>query len=236
VLAYRHAFTLKEPVYCARDEGMRGPGWKEARGALLGVALSACGLAVAAPPTPPPTQFEVTPFVGYRVGGNFEVMDTGQHLDLSDHPSYSLALDARADELTQYELFYGRQATSLRGNGFTPVDLTVEYLQIGGTAEFDEDQRVKPYIAGGLGVARLSPDSAVGQETTNFSLSLALGLRVPFSRHFSLRLEGRGFITPINTSSAVFCSSGQSGALCTVTARGSVFFQFDFLAGAAFAF
>ncbi len=61
-------------------------------------------------------------------------------------------------------------------------------------------------------------------------------MRVPVSPHFSLRLEGRGFLTPVNTDSAFFCRSDQSGALCQVRVRGSSFFQFDLLAGAAYAF
>jgi hypothetical protein len=85
-------------------------------------------------------------------------------------------------------------------------------------------------------VTRLTPDSASGSAETRFSISLALGLRVPLSPHFSLRFEGRGFLTPVNTDSAFFCSSGEGGALCQLHATGSVFFQFDFLAGVTYTF
>ena len=61
-------------------------------------------------------------------------------------------------------------------------------------------------------------------------------MRVPIGPHFSLRLEGRGFLTVLNANSAIFCRSDQSGGLCLVRARGSSMFQFDFLAGAAYAF
>src|SRR6266404_4241801 len=181
-------------------------------------------------------RFEVSPFIGYRVGGSFKLIDTGRHVELDDHGSFALALDARSDELTQYELFYGRQSTVLRGDAFTPATIDVEYLHLGGTVALDEVQRVKPYLAGGLGITRVSPDPALGHEDTRFSVSLALGVRVPVSPHFSLRLEGRGFLTPVNTDSAFFCRSDQSGALCQVRVRGSSFFQFDLLAGAAYAF
>jgi opacity protein-like surface antigen len=124
----------------------------------------------------------------------------------------------------------------LRGDALAPVSIDVEYLHIGGTVALDEAQRVKPYLAGGLGITRFNPDPALGHEDTRFSVSLALGLRVPVSPHFSLRLEGRGLLTPVNTDSALFCRSDQSGALCQVRVRGSSFFQFDFLAGAAYAF
>ena len=61
-------------------------------------------------------------------------------------------------------------------------------------------------------------------------------MRVPISTHFSLRLEGRGFLTIMNADTAIFCRSDQTGALCLVRARGSSLFQLDLLAGAACAF
>lgn len=187
-------------------------------------------------PAPDTLRFEVTPFVGYRVGGNFRLVDTGQSVKVDDHVSLALAVDFRAADWTQYELFYGRQSTRLSADSLAPTPVKVEYLHIGGTVALDDTQYLKPYLAGGLGVTRLTPDSAAGSDDTRFSISLALGLHVPVSRHFSLRFEGRGFLTPINTDSAIFCHSDQSGSLCELHASGSVFFQFDFLAGATYAF
>jgi opacity protein-like surface antigen len=206
------------------------------RTVLLGATVLVSAPAAGEPPAREARQFEVSPFIGYRVGGSFRLIDTGQHLELDDHGSFALALDARADESTQYELFYGRQSTVLRGDARAPVSINVEYLHIGGTVALDEAQRVKPYLAGGLGITRFSPDPALGHEDTRLSVSLALGLRVPVSPHFSLRLEGRGLLTPVNTDSVLFCRSDQSGALCQVRVRGSSFFQFDLLAGAAYVF
>ena len=215
----------------------RTSGWRGAlRTVLLLGAAVASVAATAEPPARAAQQFEVSPFIGYRVGGSFKLTDAGQHVELDDHGSFALALDARAEESGQYELFYGRQPTVLRGDALAPVSMDVEYLHIGGAVALDEPQRVKPYLAGGLGITRFSPDPALGHEDTRLSLSLALGLRVPVSAHFSLRLEGRGLLTPVNTHSAFFCRSDRSAALCQVRVRGSSFFQFDFLAGAAYAF
>ena len=202
---------------------------------LLG-ALLAVPAVRADPPAAEPLQFEVTPFVGYRVGGKFELIDSGQSVNVQDHGSFALALNLRTSDFTQYELFYGRQASVMAAPGFPASSVKIEYLHIGGTVPLEETARVKPYLAGGLGVTRLTPDSAQGTDDTRFSLSLALGLRVPLSRHFSLRFEGRGFLTPFNTDTAIFCRSDQGGALCQVHASGSLFFQFDFLAGATYAF
>jgi opacity protein-like surface antigen len=181
-------------------------------------------------------QFEVAPYFGYRVGGGFKLNDTGQHIALADHDSFAVAVDWRADPERQYELFYSRESTTLRGAGFAPVGTVIEYLQLGGTVALDYMDAVKPYFGGGVGVARLTPDLAIGHEDTRFSLSLSLGLRASLSSHLALRLEARGFLTPVNTSTAVFCRSDQGDALCRVHVRGSSFIQGDFMAGLAFSF
>jgi hypothetical protein len=183
-----------------------------------------------------PLSFSISPFVGYRVGGGFRLSDTGQLISLSDHGTFALAVDARADESREYELFYSRQSTDLRGNGFVPISTVVEYLHIGGIVALADEGRIRPYFGGGIGVTRLSPGLAPGSDETRFSLSFALGLRAPLTQHFSLRLEARGYFTPINTDTAVFCRSDRGGAVCQIRARGSSFFQGDFLAGATYAF
>jgi opacity protein-like surface antigen len=221
--------------------GMRGPGARKVGSAavvclLLAALLWGHSPVRAEPPAPDTLQFAATPFVGYRVGGNFQLADTGQSVRVDDHGSAALALDLRTADLTQYELFYGRQSSTLSGTGFVPTSVKVEYLHIGGLVALDETERLKPYFGGGLGVTRLSPDSAQGSDETRFSISLALGLRVPLNQHFALRFEGRGFLTPVNTDTDFFCSSGQTGALCQLHAQGSVFFQFDFLAGVTYTF
>ena len=183
-----------------------------------------------------PLQFSVSPFVGYRLGGNFRLNDTGQPVSLNDHGSFAFAVDARAEEGSEYELFYSRQATELRSNGIPLAGTTVEYLHIGGTVTFLDDQRIKPYFGGGLGATRLSPGLAPGSDDTRFSASASLGIRLPLTQHFALRFETRGYFTPLSGNTAVFCRSDQGGALCQIRARGSSLFQGDFLAGATFAF
>jgi hypothetical protein len=199
---------------------------------LLGVSA----VAYAAPPGPDSLPYELTPFVGYRVAGEFERADTHQTVRVDDHSSMAIAFDVLADNLMQYELFFGRQSTHLNGAVPSPTGIKVEYLHLGGTVSIEGTRHLNPYFGGGLGITRLTPDPASGTDNTRFSLSLSLGVRVPVSRHVALRFEGRGFLTPVPTNSEFFCRSDQAGGLCVVQAHGSVFFQADFFAGAAFAF
>jgi len=111
-----------------------GEDWDSRRAAAVGHEVTAHRVArrrgageraaTAEPPARAAQQFEVSPFIGYRVGGSFKSIDAGQHVELDDHGSFALALDTRADESTQYELFYGRQSTVLRGDALAPSVLT----------------------------------------------------------------------------------------------------------------
>ncbi len=183
---------------------------------------------------------EIAPFAGYRMGGNFEVTDIDQDIDLDDASSYALALDFPIDSMSAYELFYGRQESNLADNSpFGPVDVDVEYLHIGGTLVVSEEPRLFiPYIVGGLGVTRFTPDESIAntEDDTRFSLHLGGGARLPFGDHFSLRFEARGFLTFVDTDSAVFCSSDEFGGVCRIRASSDTFFQYEVMAGAAFAF
>jgi opacity protein-like surface antigen len=191
--------------------------------------------------------FEVAGFGGWALGGEFKLQDggaiannevtsTGSRIGLLDHLSYGFAADLRASDSAAYELFYSREPTRLTVvNGATPVDVTVSYLQLGGTLMLDEGERaLRPYAIGGLGVTRLSPGED-GNTRTRFSGSLGLGVRWAATQHLALRLEGRGFVTLMNND-AVFCKSDDSGLICRVHSNSTTFIQGQLLAGVAFTF
>jgi opacity protein-like surface antigen len=187
--------------------------------------------------------FEAGAFGALAVGGHFRLQDvaavassTGSTVSLADHGAFAITADLQADEGSQYELFYSHEATDLRGSSaIPPMDVTVEYLHVGGTLLLDDEPRLKPYAVGGLGITRFTPGQE-GSTDTRFSLSLGLGLRWPVTRHFAVRLEGRGFMTLVNPDASVFCRSDQNGLLCRIHGSGRTFLQGEFLAGAAFAF
>jgi opacity protein-like surface antigen len=185
--------------------------------------------------------WEVTPFVGYRGGGNFDLegSPTASDVDLDDHGSFGLAVNLfpSGDKIESYELYYSRQKTSVaKSSPLAPFDLNVEYLHLGGTLNLDDELPVRPYIAGGLGVTRFNPQTGNGGADSRFSLSLGAGIRMPVTKRFSVRLEGRGFITFVNSDSAFLCTSGTQGGACAIRVKGDSFIQYELLAGAAFAF
>jgi opacity protein-like surface antigen len=216
--------------------------------AVAGTAVVAVARAADAPAfgahQEEPLLFEIAGFGSLAVGGQFKLQDggagntgTGDRVSLADHGAFALAADLRADEGTQYELFYSREATDLQGNNLSVprTDITVEYLHVGGTLLLNDEVKIKPYVVGGLGVTRFTPGEE-GSTDTRFSASLGLGLRWPITPHFSVRLEGRAFVTLVNDNTAFFCRSDESGLLCRIHGNGQTFVQGQFWAGAAFAF
>lgn len=181
--------------------------------------------------------FEITPFGGFRFGGNFEDNTTGTTLKVRDAGSFGLILGLRDTPETHYELFYSFQKTELGAGGGTfgrdPLfDLDIHYLHIGGTYEFPE-KKVQPFISGGLGLTFLDPKGAGLHSSTNFSLSLGAGVKIPFSSKAGLRLEGRGYLTVLPDSTEIFCVSS-GGASCDVRVQGDVLGQFELLTGIYF--
>jgi len=179
----------------------------------------------------------VSPFVGYRFGGTFTLAGTDTHVDVNSLAAYALALDLSMDrQASQFELFYSRQSTSLGAQAPAPADVVIEYLHVGGTANFldSSSSRLQPYLIGTLGVTRFDP--SLGDHKTDFSASLGVGLRSELMRHLAVRLEARGFATVLSSSTAVFCRSDQTGGLCQIQGRGSTFLQADILAGVSYSF
>jgi opacity protein-like surface antigen len=179
---------------------------------------------------------EITPYAGYTIGGNFEDNSTGAHLDVREGGSFGLVLDLPDTPETRYELFYGFQRTKVTGGGTfdgeTLLELDIHYLHLGGAYMYPGD-KVRPYVAGGLGATHFVPHGSGLNRKTYFSLSLGGGVRIPVSGHVGFRLEGRGFMTILPDSTEIFCVSS-GGAACDVKVKGDVLGQILLMAGITF--
>jgi len=179
---------------------------------------------------------EITPYAGYAIGGNFEDNNSGANLDVKEGGNFGLVLDLSDTPETQYELFYGFQRTKVTGGGVfggeTLFDLDIHYLHLGGTYMFTRD-KVRPYIAGGLGATHFVPNGSGLNPKTYFSLSLGGGAKIPISGHVGLRFEGRGLLTVLPDTTEIFCVSS-GGAACRVSVKGDVLGQVLLTAGITF--
>lgn len=185
----------------------------------------------------PRARFEVTPFLGYRGGGTFDIQGSAEDGDVSEHFSFGLALNYRVDTLSSYELFYSRQPTHV-SLGAQPgaLDLDVEYLMIGGTQVIESMSALQPYIVGLVGVGRFSLDAPDAQRETRFALSLGVGLRLHLRQQLDVRLETRGYLTFVDSGSSMFCRADATGSGCLFQGNGATFPQFELLAGVAWSF
>ena len=202
---------------------------------LAGIPLILCLAALQAEGADA-TRFQLVPQVGYRAGGSLEDSQTGDDRNLDEAGSLGAAVEWRVrNEDRWWQLWYSRQgsAVTLPDGG---VDVDVEYLHIGGTAPISDEGRFTSFISGGLGATRLSPSGAGLDDATKFSASLGLGLSMPVSERVSLRLEARGYLTFVDSDTAIFCRSDFGDGACRIVATGSTLFQAELNVGIAFGF
>jgi hypothetical protein len=140
-----------------------------------------------------------------------------------------VAADFGIDRQTQWEIFISHRSSALRASGFSPaadnIGLGVTYYHLGGTY-FPERIGRGVYAVGGLGLTNFSPNGAGLSSETRFSLNLGVGYMIPLGERVAVKLEGRGYATLINSSSAFLCSGG-----CAVQIKGDILTQGEVLVG-----
>jgi hypothetical protein len=177
---------------------------------------------------------EVAPFAGYRFGGDFFELVSGQALDLDGAPSFGITLNVPFANGIQFEgLFTHQEAYVLVPAGaFNPPtrwQITVEHWQGGGLQEYDFG-RVRPFLTGTVGVTRFA---APGDNEIRFAVSAGGGVKLFPSRHIGVRLDGRVFATFVDMEAGV----GACGARgCFLSFYADVLWQADFTAALVFRF
>lgn len=204
---------------------------------LAGILIA--GMAMISPA--PAAEFEITPFIGYTGGGDFNETQTGRSLSFDDTSSYGIMLDfkqtgGQQEGSSWIELYLSRQQTKLRSDqgAFTSMplfDVNIEYYHLGGTYSPSKG-KVEPFVAGTLGVTHMSPKQGGYDSETRFSLSLGGGARFYLTKRVGLRLDARWFGTLFNGSGGIFCANGA----CLVQVQGDVLSQFTANAGVILAF
>jgi len=183
----------------------------------------------------PSAPFEAVAFGAYRGGGTFDIEGSEENADVAEHVSLALAFDYKVDEQSAYQLFFSRQSTKVTAGG-EQTGLLVKYFMVGGTLGIEDMSRVHPYVAGLVGLARFSLDEPGARDDSRFAISVGVGMRMPLREQFDLRVEGRGYVTFLDSDSSLFCQSGGAQSGCLLRGNGSTFVQFELLAGLAWSF
>lgn len=164
---------------------------------------------------------EITPFVGYQVGGR-DQSRLGQ-FSIDGAVSYGAMLDLRVRPDATIQFLYDRQETTLDFRDTHPffptrvrLDLSIEYFHFGGTVEFGET-RFRPYFALTLGASRFHPQREELSDEWRFSLGTGFGFKSYVNERFGFRADARVWPTFLNTRGGIFCSA-PGGCLVSVEA------------------
>jgi hypothetical protein len=193
---------------------------------IAGMALFAAAAGASAQQNEPDySDYEITPFFGYMAGGEFEDPVDGSDRDLDEDNNFGVIFNAAVDEWRHYELLYSTQSTQIGGSA--PMDLDVQYLQLGGTVSSPDAERVIPYFGMTVGAARFSPDLSGLDDETKLAFSIAGGFKVPITDHIGVRFDARAFISLLDTDGNIFCVSDSAGGACAIRAKSDTFLQYS---------
>ncbi len=183
--------------------------------------------------------FELTPYAGYRFGGEISIEASDGSYKLDDAASFGLLFNWRHSANTQWELVYAHQNTDARlrnSAAFSPtVKAEMHTLEVGGTYQGDGDT-ARPFLAMTLGGTHIRADANGSESDTFFSASIGAGLQFFPGQQFGLRLEGRARAILIDSSTSLLCRTGPDINVCAIQVSGDTLNQFETFAGFIFRF
>lgn len=188
---------------------------------------------VFAKPVPQTTRFGISPFFGYRFGGQIQDPHTDAKYSFQDGPAYGLILDyAPMDYYGRFELLWSRQDTSVDfqgNNGLGKVGITVDVIQVGGETEYGSRQ-IRGYVSAHVGATHFSSDGY--GDDTRFSFDIGAGVKAFLTKHIYLRADLRGFGTVTDAQGGFIFANGVTVA----SFSGSTFWQGQVSAGVGVTF
>jgi hypothetical protein len=145
-----------------------------------------------------PLRFDLTPLVGYRTSMTFPTGQDGQepspHVILDANPSYGMAVGVRLDEENLIEFRWARQDTHVHLEDSGPssnVRVVLDQFHGDFTHEFILEEWppwARPFVMGSIGATHIG--GGTSSSFTRFSFGLGGGVKVHFTRHLGLRMQG----------------------------------------------
>jgi len=152
-------------------------------------------------------RFEITPMVGWRFDGEFNV--DGDFFDernvrIDEGESFGVIFNVPLNPNWQLEFIANRQNGEFVADAglFTPEldlgDVTVDMYHAGISYQWGPGQ-VQGFFSGGLGVGRIEPDNDDLEAESRFSGNLGGGVKIFLAENIGLRFEGRGYWVDLQT-------------------------------------
>lgn len=164
-------------------------------------------------PSQPATQtkrFGISPFFGYRFGGEVEDAETDADYSFDDAPAYGLTLDyAPLGSDMRLELLWSHQESGIdfgndNGLDLGEIDLTIDVFQFGGVVEFGRG-RWREYVSAHIGATHFSSDLG---DDTRFSFGFGAGGKFSLTKNLYLRADVRGFCTVVDAEGSFIHANG----------------------------
>ena len=188
--------------------------------------------------------FEVTPFIGGRFGGTFDVQPEGfaeTRASLQDSVSYGVGAGFRFDDFSLIEFRWTRASSGLALETVPPVvnplgirvaDVTLNQFHGDFTREFplDEVHAIRPFLMASVGATHLGSTST---GFTRFSFGIGTGLKVSVTPKLGIRVEARWLPIWVQPEVSSF-ACGFGG--CIAVLSGRLTQQFEVTAGPVFRF
>src|SRR5262245_55161073 len=158
-------------------------------------------------------EIEVSPFIGYRFSGGFDVTDLElARIDLKSGVSFGASSGYIMKDSYQFEFMWARQKTELEGellNGGTQTkiaDANLDQYHFDFLYNFGEpNKQFRPFFLAGVGASHLDPDGDV-TGFTKVSYDLGAGIKYYLGPKWGLRLQGRYTPTYISsTDNQIIC-------------------------------
>ena len=154
-------------------------------------------------------RFELTPYAGYRLQGDFDASSSNDafgdlNVEVEEGGLYGVLLDIPLNRNWSIELLANRQeSTFIIDEGLfdreTELgDVTLTYAHVGLLYQWGYGQ-VNPFITGSLGLARIEPEFDELDADDRFSTSFGGGVKIFLADNVGLRLEARGYWTDLDT-------------------------------------
>jgi len=182
---------------------------------------------------------EVTPFVGARFGGTFDVQTEQRVLtevSLKDASSYGLSAGVRFDDFSLVEFRWTRSTSSLQVAVPAPAvivsstDITLNEFHADFTREFviPEVKGLRSFLTGSVGVTHIGSSN---DGFTRFSFGLGAGLKQFVGSRLAIRAEAHWLPILIDPEVSAFaCGTGPAGG-CLVFLNGRLTQQFEVSVG-----
>jgi hypothetical protein len=174
---------------------------------------------------------EITPFGGYRFGGDFFELIAGRPVDTDGAPAIGATVDVPLGNGLQVEGLFTHQNAhvELESVPFGPLRrarVTVDHFQGGALQEY-QNGRVRPFATGMLGLTRYAGEN---DSEIRFSVGAGGGVKLFASENIGVRLNGQVSATFVYFDArALACGAG--AGVCFVGLNTDIVWQIEFSAG-----